>query len=565
MAEKHENLRILIIGGVATGPKTGAVLARRMPHAKITLFQKEDNISYGTCGLPYFASGDIASFEELIKTSYGIKRDAEFFRNTKGFNIITGAEVVSINRKNKQITVKFLDSGTVANYGYDKLVLAVGACPVQPSFPIEKSPLVRSFTRPEDALHFRQLAEQGQINKIMIVGGGFIGCEIAEAAASLWGIDVTLIEKERQILPYILDPEMSRLVELEFEKRGVTLFTGHLVERIELDLDKRPRVILNTGEALSADYIFPCLGVRPEIKLARDCGLDIGARGGIVVNDLMQTSDPDIFAGGDCVESTHQLTGEKIYMPMGSLANRHGRIIAENIAANHFSFPGVLGAFLIKAFDINVGAVGLSEDAAISAGFNVNTICGSFMDKPDYYPEAKSFTLKMIYDKNNGRLLGLQAVGAGDICRRTDAFSILLQNKATIENLLDFEHGYAPPYSEAIDSLHHLGSMAHAQQNGLHFIKPNSVEEEDIVWLDVREDDEVASVPWPYVQKVLNHRLVHVPLGNLRNRITELDSSSNIIIICRRGPRSYQAALILEQAGFKNVRIFGGGTQALLG
>jgi len=201
MAEKNENIRVIIIGGVATGPKAGAVLIRRMPHAYITLFQKEDNISYGTCGLPYFASGDIGTFEELTMTSYGTKRDANFFKNTKGFNVITGAEVVGIDRANKNITVRFLDSGKSANYDYDKLVLAIGACPVQPPFPIVLSPLIRSFTRPDDALHFRKLAERGQINKIIIVGGGFIGCEMAEAAASLWGIDVTLIEKENQLLP----------------------------------------------------------------------------------------------------------------------------------------------------------------------------------------------------------------------------------------------------------------------------------------------------------------------------------------------------------------------------
>jgi len=415
-----ERSDFVIIGGVAAGPKTAAVLARRLPDARITVFQKEKNISYGTCGLPYFASGDINSFEELTQTSYGVARTPDFFKNTKGFDVEVQAEVTSINRQAKTITVRLLETGETIEHGYGKLVIATGANPNRPPFPVADSPKIRPFTRPDDAINFRQMAQTGQIGSAVVIGGGFIGCEVAEAAGGLWGIGVILIEKENQLLPYVLDPEMARIVEREMLRQDIKLMTGCLVEKIEVNDDGNPVVKIKDQADISADYVFLCLGVKPEITLAKDCGLEIGQTGGIAVNKYLQTSDPDIYAGGDCVESDNLITGDKIFMPMGSLANRHGRVIAENLAGNKTKFSGVIGAFLVKAFDVNVGSVGLSEQAAAKAGFNVDTVWASFPDKPDYYPEYKTFITKMVYENN--KLLGLQAVGKGDICRRIDVF-----------------------------------------------------------------------------------------------------------------------------------------------
>ncbi len=564
MAENIDNLKVIIIGGVAAGPKTGATLARRMPNAKITLFQKEDNISYGTCGLPYYASGDVGSFDELTRTSYDVIRNADFFRRSKGFDVVTGAEVIKIDRDKKEVTVKLLKSGEVSNYSYDKLVLAVGARPTPPPFPVAECDNIRPFTRPEDAIYFRKSAEQGQIDKVTIIGGGFIGCEMAEAVVSMWGIEAAIIEKENQLLPYVLDPEMAQLVELEIKKQGVKILLGQRVEQVALDIEEKPEIKTIDGDELVSDFVFLCLGVRPEKSLAEDCGLKIGETGAIAVNKMMQTSDPDIFAGGDCVENIHQLTKAKVYMPMGSLANRHGRIIAENIAGNNVKFPGVLGTFLVKVFDLNVGAVGLTEKVAESAGLKIDTVLGSFADIPDFYPEGGTFTLKMVYEKKTERLLGLQAVGTGDICRRIDTFSSLLQKKGTVNDLLDFEHGYAPPYSEAVDSLHHLAGMVKAKEAGFNFAKAEEIMELDLTWLDVREADEIKSIPWPFVAEEYNQELIRIPLNDLKERLKELDPRHKIMILCRRGPRSYQAAVILRKAGYKKVFIVSGGTQAVL-
>jgi len=556
-----EKSDFVIIGGVAAGPKTAAVLARRLPETKITLFQKEKYISYGTCGLPYFASGDINSFEELTLTSYGVARTPEFFKNSKGFNVIVQAEVTAINRQAKTITVKMLETGEIIEHSYGKLVIATGANAVRPPFPVANSPRIRPFTRPDDAINFRQLAQTGQIGSAVVVGGGFIGCEVAEAAGGLWGIEVTLIEKENQLLPYVLDFEMARMVEREMHRQNIKLLTGRLVEKIEVNAEGNPVVKIKGQDDISADYVFLCLGVKPEVTLAKACGLEIGVTGGIAVNNYLQTSDSDIYAGGDCIESENRLTGKKIYMPMGSLANRHGRVIAENLAGTKTEFPGVVGAFLVKVFDINVGSVGLSEQAAKKAGFYVDTVWASFPDKPDYYPEYKTFCVKIVYDNN--KLLGLQAVGKGDIFRRIDVFSSFLQNNGTLDDLLNFEQGYAPPYSEAIDPLHHLAAIAKAKSQGLKFINPGTdLENYDgqPVWLDIREPDEVESDKWPYAEK---HKPINIPLNDLRNRIGELDVNREIVLICKRGPRSYQATLILKQAGFKNVAIIGGGVTAL--
>ncbi len=549
-------MKIIIIGGVAAGPKTAAVLARRTNGADITIFQKESQVSYASCGLPYFASGDINQFEALIQTSYGISRDADFFARTKGVKVVTETEIISIDRKNKCVTARNLKNGEESRQTYDRLALATGANPIRPPFPVPGADNIRSFTRPDDFRHFRRTAEQGKIGRAAIIGGGFIGCEMAEAVAGLWGIETILIEKENQLLPYILDKEMSSIAEREMTRQGITLHLGNSVKNIEICPDGSVKIDFG-GTSATADYVLLCLGVRPEVRLAREAGLEIGETGAIKVNSYLQTSDPDIYAGGDCVESYNMVSGRQFYIPMGSLANRHGRVIAENIAGHRTEFKGAVGAFLVKIFDINVGAAGLSEQAAQKAGLHPLSVWGSFVDKPDYYPESKSFSLKMIYEDGSGRLLGLQAAGQGDICRRIDVYSAHLSGGKNLSDLLNFEHGYAPPYAEALDPLHQLSGLALAQERGLEIIPPRN--ETTAFWLDVREKEEIASTPLPFADS----SIISIPLNDLRFRLEEIPRGKRINIICRRGPRAYQAAMILKQAGFSDVAILGGGIQAL--
>lgn len=558
-----ERSDFVIVGGVAAGPKTAATLARRLPNATITLYQKESRISYATCGMPFFASGEISGFEELIKTPFGVTRDVEFFRNSRGFNAVTGSEVVSIDRKAKSVTVRMVETGEMFEHGYGKLVLATGAVPNSPHFPVPDTPVVRHFTRPEDALHFRSLVERGQIENVVIIGSGFIGCELVESMGDMWGINTTLVEKEEHLLPYALDADMAAIVQRQMEKHDVRVITSAAVDRIELNNEGAPVVHVRDHGEFPCDYVFLCVGVHPNVALAEDTGIEIGQFGGIAVNEHMQTSDPDIYAGGDCVESTHRLTGRKLYLPMGSIANRHGRIIAENLAGHPARFNGVLGAFVMRLFDLNIGTVGLSDGAAIAAELDTLQIWGSFSDKPDYFPESKTFVLKMVYENGTDRLLGIQAVGEGDISCRIDVFSSFLQRGAVVDDLFDFEHSYAPPFSEALDPLYQMASIAIARKRGMSILGPedNATGEGNTVWIDVREPDEVAAAPLPL--ECGNGKSVAIPLNEIVERAGDFDPNDRIVVVCKRGARSYQAAVILKARKFVDVNILGGGLQAM--
>ncbi len=562
MKSKNKHSHVIIIGGTAAGPKTAAAIARRKKDVTVTLFEKSKHISYATCGLPYFASGDINSFSELTTTPYGIARDEDFFKHTKGIEVITNAEVIDIDRDNKRVTVKNIDNQETYNHSYDKLVLATGSAVNQPPFPVPESPKVRHFTTPEDAIEFRQAAEKGEVETAAIIGGGFIGCELAESMGGLWGIETTLIEMEDQLLPSLLDKEMSDIAIRDMGKEDINVMTGSKVSSIELDDNGDPQIKLSNGETINTNYVLLCLGVHPNIELAEKCGLSIGKTGGIEVDSTMKTSDEKIYAGGDCVESLDRITGSKVFIPMGSLANRQGRVIAENITGYDSKFNGVTRTFILKVFENNIGATGISESQAEKAGIKVNSVWASFIDKPDYYPESKSFTLKMIYSESDNKLIGLQAVGKGDISRRIDVFSSLIQNGSKIDDLLDFEQSYAPPFSEAIDPLFHMGALVKARQRGISIVNPGTIlDTKDTLWLDVREAEEAEAEPWPDMDKI---QYTNIPLNDLRRNVEKIDKGKKIMIICKRGPRSYQASAILKNSGYEDVHIIGGGTLAIL-
>ena len=557
----------VIIGGVAAGPKTAATLARRLPKATITLFQNEEWMSYAPCGMPNFASGELSSFEELTLTPYGVVRDPSFFKGSKGFEAVTRAEVIHIDREKKTVTVRMVKSGITFEHAYGKLVIATGAAPNRPSFTVPESPLVRPFTRPDDAVNFRKMAEQGKVSKAVIVGAGFIGCELVDTVRDMWGIEATMIEQGDQLLPSVLDSEMAAIVRRALDREGVNVITAAEVEGIDLDSDSKPAVRVKGRGIIASDYVFLCLGVHPETTLARECDLAIGETGGIVIDRHLQTTDPDIYAGGDCIESFHQITGEKCFLSMGSLANRHGRVIAENLAGGNAQFPGLLGAFLLRVLDMNVGSVGLSQQAAERAGLKAKAVWGTFPDKPDFHPDKQTFILKLVYNESDGRLLGLQGVGAGNVCRRVDVFSSFLQRKAALDDLVDFEHGYAPPYSEPLDPLYQMATIAQVQQHGMSFISPGSdfsAFSRETLWLDVRETEEAATKPLPSAISEISQKVVNVPLNDVRKRLDEIERGEKIIVVCQRGSRSYQAALTLKQAGFDDVHVLGGGLATLM-
>lgn len=558
-----ERSDIVIVGGVAAGTKAAATLARRLSEATISLFQREPYLSCASCGLPWLASGDLSGPEALLMTPYGVIRDAQFFRSTRGVTAMTGTEVLAIDRAKKTVTVR-LGSGEVVSHGYGSLVLATGAKASRPPFPCPHSERILSFHTLDDAVQVRGLAERGAIGEAVVIGAGLVGVEAVVALGELWGIDQTLIEREDRILPYVLDREMAAIVERHMTSQGVSVRTGATVARVAVE-DDHPVVYLEDGTRIATDVVLCCLGVEPETSLARESGLDIGPSGGIAIDEFCRTSDSHIYAGGDCVESVHQLTGEKLYFPMGSIANRHGRVIAENIAGNSLAFPGVLGTFVLKVFELTVGAVGISEAVAKRTVAEADAVFGSFSDRPHYYPEAGDIIAKLTYNAATGHLLGLQAVGSRSVVTSIDVMSVFLQRKADLEDLLAYEHGYAPPFSEALDPLYHLAAQALAKGRGRRYLAPGDfATTADTVLLDVREPDEAAQEPIPaaVLESFLTSRCI--PIGHLSERLANLDPGQPIAVLCKRGPRAYQAAHILNRHGFTQVTVLGGGLQALL-
>jgi len=561
-----QRYNFIVVGGGAAGPKAAAVLRRRLPQASIVLFQKEELLSYARCGLPYYASGDIESLSKLTQTAYGVERNQQFFENSRGFEVRTGCVVESIDRQGKTIQVRDIENNQVFECSYNKLILATGASATLPPLELPESERIRTFHSPSDAEAFRKLAERGQVGNCIVMGGGLVGCEVAEAAGGLWGIDVTLIELQGHLLGWQLDREMSELAHIELKRQGVKVLTSTKVTRVLLSEKETPIVETDSGESLATDYLVIAAGVKPNVDLPKTCGLELGESGGIKVNARMQTSDQDIYAGGDCVESINRLTGKPCYLPMGSIANRQGRVIAENMAGNDTTFNGVIGSFMLKLFDRNIGAVGLTQRAASELGLQSSAVWGSFSDRPDYYPEHNSYTLKMVYQTNTGRLLGLQSVGAGNVARLIDVFAVYLQKEGTVEDLLDFEHGYAPAYSEALDPLYHLACMVQANEKGQSFVCPGCVGGDDsTLLLDIRENEEVEESPLTGVLALNGRDVKQIPLGEIVNKSEGISKDSRILLVCKRGARSYQAAKILEAKGYERVDILAGGLQSLGG
>ncbi|UCC43169.1 MAG: FAD-dependent oxidoreductase, partial [Candidatus Zixiibacteriota bacterium] len=348
--------------------------------------------------------------------------------------------------------------------------------------------------------------------------------------------------------------------------QNVRVISGSGVRAVDLGSDDVPVVTIDGDNRISCDFVFLALGLHPEAGLAKTCGLEIGPTGGIVVNRNMQTSDPDIYAGGDCAQTFQRLTGHPVCIAMGSLANRQGRVIAENLAGCDGEWPGVLGTTLVKVFDVSVGSTGLTSSEAARAGIGARAVWGSFPDRPDYFPEMEMIVLKMVYAESDGRLLGLQAVGRGPVGRWVDLYSSFLQRDAKAGELLDLEHGYAPPYSEALDPLHQLAGMALAQMNGISFTSPLSLEtvarEGSKLLLDVRETEESVEKPVSSFFSDVGAEVVNIPLEDLRSRLSELDRTRPLLVVCQRGSRSYQAAVVLRAAGFEKVDILSAGLQS---
>ena len=553
--------RIVIIGGVATGAKAAARARRRDPSADITLVERGRLLSYAGCGMPYYIQGQVKDFNELMATPVGVVRDGAFFQNVKAIRVLTQTCAERIDRAAKTVTVLSAETGQASQLPYDKLVLATGGVPAEPRLEGATLRNVFRLNRPEEALAIRQTLESGQIQRAVLIGGGLIGLETAEALVAR-GVQVTIIEMLDQLLPALLDWEVAAFLEKYLRGRGLDIRLGAKVTRIEGDGNGNAVRVHTANEPIEAQLVLLAIGVRPNVQLAKEAGLALGPTGAIAVNDQLQTSDPDIYAGGDCAECHHLLTGQKVFVPLGSTANKHGHVIGDNVTGGRSTFPGILGTTVFKVLDFNLARTGLTEKQARQAGYQVLTALVPGPDRAHYYPTAATLLLKLVADAKTGRLLGAQALGPGDAVKRIDVLATALSFGATIDHLPDLDLGYAPPYSQAVDPLAQAANLLRNKRDGLaRGITPQELKARlgngaQLVLLDVRTPPERQQVQLP------DPRVVWIPLGQLRKRLGELPRDQEIICFCKVSQRGYEAQRLLDGAGFTDVKFLDGGLVA---
>jgi NADPH-dependent 2,4-dienoyl-CoA reductase/sulfur reductase-like enzyme/rhodanese-related sulfurtransferase len=551
-------MKVVIIGGVAAGPKAASKIIRMKPDTDVTIIEKGLFLSYAGCGLPYYVSGEIKEQKELMETPAGVVRDAAFFLNVKNFKVQSGTEALEIDRAGKRVHVKALASGEESWLPYDKLVLATGASPVIPPIPGVDKKNVFTLHGVHDAEGIKTLLAEHKAKDVVIIGGGLIGVEATEALAT-HGCRVTIVEMLPQILS-LLDWDIARLVENYMESNAVRVMTNTKALALESrggSGESVTHVRTDKGD-LPADMVILAIGVRPNTSLAKKAGLAIGEKTfAIRVDDHMRTSDPDIYAAGDCVECIDRLTGRPCYVPLGSTANKQGRVVAVNICGVDEVFPGVLGSSICKVFDYCVGRTGLTERAAISLGYDVITAMVPGADRAHYMPKSQTLLMKVVADKQTGKLLGIQVTGPGEGAKRIDVAATAITAGMTIDQLAHLDLSYAPPYASAMDNLITAANVTRNKRDGyMAGISAESVQRkiqngEDFVFLDVRSPKEYAQEHLP--------KSTLIPLGALRRKLAEIPRDKEIITYCAISLRGYEASLILRAAGFKDVKVLDGG------
>ncbi len=545
-------MKVIVIGGVAAGPKAASRINRLCAEAEVTIIEKGELLSYAGCGLPYYISGQVKDSKELMSTPVGTVRDSAFFKNVKNANVLNHTEATAIHRKQKTVTVKNR-AGETQDLPYDKLVLATGAESAVPPIPGVELGNIYNLKDLHDADAIKAtLAEHKAVNAV-IVGGGLIGVEVAEAFHEM-GCRISIVEFLPQILG-MMDPEMAVLVEKHFEAKGVKILTSTRVTEFAGN-GRVEKVITDQGE-LPADLVLLATGVRPAAKLAQDAGLEIGPTRAIAVTDRMQTSDPDIYAVGDCAEKKNMITGKAAYVPLGSTANKEGRVAANAICGVEDSFPGILGSAICKVFEYSVARTGLSEKEARDAGYDVVTCLAPAPDKPHFMPGARLLFFKLIADRTTRKLLGAQATGPGGADRRIDIAAMALTAGMTVDQLANADLVYAPPFSPAVDNIITAANILRNKIEGrMDGITPGEV----LTMLERREDFTLLDVRSPAEREQMRiDGTVDIPLGALRGRLDEIDRSKPVVAFCKISLRGYEAALILKKAGFSDVKVMDGG------
>ena len=553
--------KILVIGGSAAGAKAAAKARRLDEFAEITIIQKSPDLSMASCGYPYYVGGVFNDRKQLLCTPAGVVRDPVFFQKAKKITALVETEVTSINRQGKQVLCRNLKTGEEQSLAYDKLIIATGARANTPPIPGINLPGVTTLVSMADTDYLRALRDSKQVKKAVIIGGGLIGVEACEALQGS-GIQVTVVEGSDQVLTF-LDRELAKLVENHMKAKGAQMRAGVGVKEFVDENGKLSGVKLADGSVVECGLAVMAIGVRPNSELAREAGLAIGKFGGITVDAYMQTSDASIYAAGDCAEIPSRITGEPVFAPMGDLANLEGRVAGENvICGNTVTFPGTIHSGICKVFDYAAGSTGLSEKAAQRLGLTgYTTVVNASPDKPGFMG-GKILISKLLVDSEQ-RILGYQCVGLGDVSRQIATAAMAIQGKLTVDDVVNADLPYAPPFSPAID---HFITAAHIMQNKLKK-RFTGIGVQD-VWAKIQAGEKPFFLdgrnPNEYEEMHLGIGETLIPLGALRSRLSELpaDKNAEIICFCKISLRGYEAECILRAHGYTNVKVMEGGIMA---
>ncbi|HDQ26872.1 MAG TPA: pyridine nucleotide-disulfide oxidoreductase [bacterium] len=538
-------MKIIIIGGVAGGMSAAARLRRLSETAEITVYERGGYVSFANCGLPYYIGGEITERENLLVQT------PESFSARFNVSVKINTEAISIDRKKKEIKARQAGTNEEFVQKYDKLILSPGAAPLKPPIPGIDNGRIFTLRNMEDTDRIHAFIRDNAPKKAVVVGGGYIGLEMAENLKRR-GIFVTVVEALPQVMG-ILDFELAAQIHGHLKQKGVELYLGDPIKSFADDAGM-VKAVLSSGKEISADFVMLSIGVKPEIKLAVEAGIDRG-KYGISVNEYLQTSDADIYAIGDAVETVNPVSGAKGFIPLAGPANKHGRIAADNITeGNKVKYRGTISAGVLKIFDMTAAAAGLNSRQLDILKIPHESVIIHPNNHAGYYPGASQLSIKMVFAPDTGRILGMQAVGFEGVEKRIDAVSAFIQKGGTVYDLAEFEHCYAPPFSSAKDPLNMAGFTAENIIKGR--VKQISCDElakneKDYFILDVRENDETGLGMIPGA--------VHIPLNDLRRRIKEVPKNKKSAVYCRLGIRGYIAARILMNNGYNEVYNISGG------
>jgi NADPH-dependent 2,4-dienoyl-CoA reductase/sulfur reductase-like enzyme/rhodanese-related sulfurtransferase len=543
-------MKILIVGGVAGGA-SAATRARRMNEdAEIILFEKDGYVSFANCGLPYYIGGEIEKRNSLLVAT------PEFLRERFHLDVRIRQEVTQIDRSTKTIDVLNHTTGEIYKESYDKLILAPGASPFVPPMDGVDARNVLTLRNVEDTDRIAAFVEQEGTKHAVVVGAGFIGLEMVEQLAHR-GIEVTLVELQPQVLP-LLDPEMAAPLEDELSAKGVTLHLGQSVSRAISDgQTHRARAVeLSDGTVIETDLVILGIGVRPNVNLAEKAGISLGASGGIATDAWMRTSDEDIYAVGDAAEYPYRPTGSRMRVALAGPANRAGRLAGQHAATGSCDeMQPVLGTSIVRVFGKTAAITGLSEGLAQRLGIDAKTVTIIAKDHAGYYPGAEVLTLKLLYSPDDGKVLGAQVIGGAGCDKRIDVIATAMHFDATARQLAGLDLAYAPPFGAAKDPVHLAAFVASNELDGFESFFPPAQSLDGVQLLDVRTPAEVAKTPIAGAIAAIN-----IPLDELRDRMSELDSKRPLVVTCAAGLRAHVAVRMLLQRGFDAKNLTGGAT-----